>query len=123
MRAKDGRSEVENYLRERAAPGGRAVAWGSVLVHWVAGTRLLRQCWGSGAALAGLGSGSCTACAPLPGLEAEGAMTGKRARGGCGECQLDGERPNFVGISQIYINHFPENYSTYRISEEHVWIF
>ena len=37
MRAKDGRIEEGHYLRERAAPGGRAVAWGSVLVRWVAG--------------------------------------------------------------------------------------
>ena len=29
MRAKDGRIEEGHYLRERAAPGGRAVAWGS----------------------------------------------------------------------------------------------
>jgi|AACY02.8.fsa_nt_gi hypothetical protein len=42
MRAKDGRIEEEHYLRERAAPGGRAVALGSVRVRWVAG----RCCWG-----------------------------------------------------------------------------
>ena len=42
MRAKDGRIEEGHYLRKRAAPGGRAVAWGSVLVRWVAG----RGCWG-----------------------------------------------------------------------------
>ena len=42
MRAKDGRIEEGHYLRERAAPGGRAVAWGSVRVRWVAG----RCCWG-----------------------------------------------------------------------------
>ena len=32
MKAKDGRVEEGHYLRERAAPGGRTVAWGSVLV-------------------------------------------------------------------------------------------
>ena len=34
--------EEGHYLRERAAPGGRAVAWESVRVRWVAG----RGCWG-----------------------------------------------------------------------------
>ena len=43
MRAKDGRSKVGHYLRERAAPGGRAVAWGSVRVRWVTG----RGCCGN----------------------------------------------------------------------------
>ena len=43
MRAVDGRIEGEHYLREWAAPGGRAVALGSVRVRWVAG----RCCWGA----------------------------------------------------------------------------
>ena len=42
MRAKDGRLEEGHYLRERAAPGCRADAWGSFRVRWVAG----RCCWG-----------------------------------------------------------------------------
>ena len=43
MKAKDGRVEEGHYLRERAAPGGRAVAWGSVRVRRVTG----RGCCGN----------------------------------------------------------------------------
>ena len=64
MRAKDGRLEEGHYLRERAAPGGRADAWGSFRVRWVAG----RCCWG------GVGVGELR----LPGL---GAAAARPARG------------------------------------------
>ena len=64
MRAKDGRIEEGHYLRERAAPGGRADAWGSFRVRWVAG----RCCWG------GVGVGELR----LPGL---GAGAARPARG------------------------------------------
>ena len=37
MRTREGKVEVEHYLRERAAPGGRAVAWGSARPRWVKG--------------------------------------------------------------------------------------
>ena len=47
---------IEHYLRERAAPGGRAVAWGSARPRWV-----------EGAAAAEMRSGSyaCRSCGRL----------------------------------------------------------
>ena len=64
MRAKDGRLEEGHYLRERAAPGGRADAWGSFRVRWVAG----RCCWG------GVGVGELR----MPGLGAGAARPARR---------------------------------------------
>ena len=89
MRAKDGKIEEGHYLRERAAPGGRAVAWG---VSAYVGLR-------DAAVAAVLGWESCACQAwgrllhglrEVCGLGTEEVMAGKRARGACGEWQLDG---------------------------------